>query len=108
MEDYDLMQKINIMSTSTVVISIDGTSIINAIFSMQKLVKAITIRPHDFTEAVGIAISPFKHVQYLPIIAEIAEERYEGYDGKWYTSNLFLNPLTLKQKLYTYDVCTIR
>lgn len=104
MEDYNLKEKIILMAQAEVVVSIDGTSMINSIFSMQKHVKAIAIRLYDFTEAVNIAIAPFKHVEYLPIVATLAKEKYEGYEGIWYTSDLYLDPEILRKKLKDYLV----
>lgn len=107
MEDYNLMEKIQIMTTARVVLSIDGTSIINAIFSKQRHIKAVAIRPYDFTKAVGIALAPFQHVEYLPIVVPIAHEKYEDYEGRWYTSDLFLPISLLKQKLNKYNISPI-
>lgn len=64
MEDYTLQEKVNLMANASIVVSIDGTSIINAIFSIQEKVKAITIRSYDFTEAVAIALA---HLNILNI-----------------------------------------
>lgn len=107
MEDYTLEEKIHIMSNVSVVICVDGTSTINAIFSIQKHVKVVAIRPYEFTEAVNIALAQFRHIEYLPIIASIANEKYEGYDGIWYTSDLFVDPLVLRKKLKEYDILPI-
>lgn len=109
MEDYNLKEKINIMKNAEIVISIDGTSLVNTLFS-KKQCKMIGLRLHSLTEHMFVMSAMFDNISYLPIICDLDEEIFDkGYnnDCQWHSSNLYINPAYLREKLEAYEVCKI-
>lgn len=109
MEDYNLKEKINIMKNAKIVLSIDGTSLVNTLFS-KKQCKMIGLRLHSLTEHMFVMSAMFDNISYLPIICDLDEEIFDkGYnnDCQWHSSNLYINPAYLREKLEAYEVYKI-
>lgn len=105
MEEWNLESKISLMLHADVVASIDGTSLINGYFSTQKQVKLIAFRVKDMTEWGPIISGMFPNLEYLPILADVVnEKKHDFYDNVWYTSNLYLKPEYLREKLKEYQI----
>lgn len=109
MEDYDLKTKINIMLRTKVLMSVEGTSFMNGLFTepINALgggqAKLIGIRSHEMTNDTLAYLGILKNVEYLPIICDIKEQIGEG-KSVWACSNLYLNPDYLRQKLSLYEI----
>lgn len=104
MEDFSVREKFEIMSNAEVVISIDGTSLLNAYLS-NKQVKAIGLRHESFSEQSAIISALFDNVEYLPIVVSLANVKDKGgFYGVWSYSDLYVDPQYLEEKLREYGV----
>lgn len=108
MEDCTLYEKINMMLRAEIVVSVDGTSLLNGYFSKSKAVKLIAFRVHDMTEWNAIISAMFDNLEYLPIMASVAnQKKHDNYNNIWYRSDLYLDTNYLRQKLRDYEVFPI-
>ncbi|PAF41224.1 glycosyltransferase family 61 protein [Helicobacter sp. 11S03491-1] len=105
MEDLSLKEKINLMLQAEIVMSVDGTSLINGCFMTKPNSKLIALRLYEMSELQLFVPSLFQHIEYLPIVCEIAEKIGENI---WTQSNLYLHKNTLIAKLNDYDVKPIK
>ncbi|WP_181881448.1 glycosyltransferase 61 family protein [Helicobacter sp. MIT 99-5507] len=102
MEDYSLCKKINIMQNAKVVMSIEGTSLINGLFMNAKDSKLIALRSFDMTEHIFIISSMFKNIEFLPIVCDIKNKI--GDSAFWVESDLYLDKDYLIKKLKEYEI----
>lgn len=102
MEDYTLKEKINHIMRAKIVMSIEGTSVVNGLFMDYEDSKLISLRSYDMTDHLPIFASIFKNIEYLPIICDIEDKK--GDKHLWVESNLSLNPQYLIQKLKEYKI----
>ncbi|RAX54282.1 hypothetical protein CCY99_04525 [Helicobacter sp. 16-1353] len=101
MEDYNLKEKINHIMRAKVIISIEGTSLINGLFMNATNAKLIGLRSHSMTEHLLIISAMFKNIEYLPIICDIYDNSDEN---QWAENNLYLNKEYLIKKLKDYEI----
>lgn len=102
MEDYNLCEKINIIQNAKVVMSIEGTSLINGLFMNGKDSKLISLRSFDMTEHLFIICSMFKNIEFLPIVCDIKNK--VGDSAFWVESDLYLDKDYLIKKLKEYEI----
>ena len=102
MEDYTLKEKLNHIIRAKVVMSIEGTSLVNGLFMDYKDSKLISLRSYDMVDHLPIFASMFKNIEFLPIICDIEEKK--GDKHLWVESNLSLKPQYLIQKLKEYEI----
>ena len=102
MEDYTLKEKLNHIIRAKVVMSIEGTSLVNGLFMDYKDSKLIALRSYDMVDHLPIFASMFKNIEFLPIICDIEEKK--GDKHLWVESNLSLKPQYLIQKLKEYEI----
>ncbi|RDU61718.1 DUF563 domain-containing protein [Helicobacter sp. MIT 14-3879] len=122
MEDYNLKEKVNLMMNANVILSIDGTSIINGLFMNKANSKIIALRSSDMTDHMLLICGAVKGIEYLPIICDLVvdskdfnsiscQENKHSINSKgakeqrlWVDGNLYLNKDYLIQKLKEYEV----
>lgn len=105
MEDVSFKDKINFLSRASVLLSVDGTSIMN--YGYMQKGKAIALRPFNMAE---YPIDSIFGVEFLPIICEIDKStqkdtnHLDGYIGTWWASNLIVDIAYLEDKLKEYGI----
>lgn len=108
MEDVSFKDKINFLSRASVLLSVDGTSIMN--YGYMQKGKAIALRPFNMAE---YPIDSIFGVEFLPIICEIDKatqkdtNHLDGYIGTWWASNLIVDIAYLEDKLKEYGISPI-
>lgn len=102
MEDYNLCEKINIIQNAKVVMSIEGTSLINGLFMNGRDSKLISLRSFDMTEHLFIICSMFENIEFLPIVCDIKNK--VGDSAFWVESDLYLDKDYLIKKLKEYEI----
>lgn len=106
MEEVSFKDKINFLSRASVLLSIDGTSIMNYGY-MRQGSKAISLRPFNMAE---YPIEEIFGVEFLPIVCEIDEktkkdtDHLDGFIGTWWASNLIVDIAYLEEKLNAYGI----
>lgn len=115
MEDYNLKDKINIMMNAKIVLSIDGTSIVNGLFMDSEDSKIIALRSADMTDHLLFLCASMQNIAFLPIICDVilddgsilkADDILESKLDKrlWVEGNLYLEKEYLIKKLREYEV----
>lgn len=104
MEDVSFKDKINYLSRAKVILSIDGTSIMNYGY-MKSGGKAISLRPANMAE---YPIDYLFGIEFLPIICEIRDvkntDHMDGDIGTWWASNLYADIEYVEEKLKAYGI----
>lgn len=106
MEEVSFKDKINFLSRASVLLSIDGTSIMNYGY-MRQGSKAISLRPFNMAE---YPIEEIFGIEFLPIVCEIDEktkkdtDHLDGFIGTWWASNLIVDIAYLEEKLNAYGI----
>lgn len=104
MEDVSFKDKINYLSRAKVILSIDGTSIMNYGY-MKSGGKAISLRPANMAE---YPIDYLFGIEFLPIICEIRDvkntDHMDGDVGTWWASNLYADIKYVEEKFKAYGI----
>ena len=107
MEEVSFKDKINYLSRAKVILSIDGTSIMNYGY-MKSGGKAIALRSSDFAE---YPIDYLFGIEFLPIICELRNEKdtdhMDGFVGAWWASNLYADIDYVEEKFRAYGITKI-
>ncbi|MGX2982870.1 glycosyltransferase 61 family protein [Helicobacter sp. 23-1045] len=109
MEEVSFKDKINYLSRAKVLLSVDGTSVMNYGY-MKAGSKAIALRPFNMAE---YPIENIFGVEFLPIICEIDKktekdtDHLDGFIGSWWASNLIVDIKYLEDRLSAYGICPI-
>ncbi|RAX53984.1 hypothetical protein CCY99_04680 [Helicobacter sp. 16-1353] len=107
MEEISFKDKINILSRAKVLLSIDGTSIMNYGY-MKSGTKAIALRASNMAE---YPIDSIFGVEFLPIVCEIDNpkdtDHMDGNIGTWWASNLIADIPYVESKLQHYGVMPV-
>lgn len=102
MEDYHLKEKINHIMRAKIIISVEGTSLINGLFMTAPNAKLIGFRAFDMTEHLLIISAMFKNIEYLPIVCDVHHKNRD--ENQWVDCNLYLNKDYLIKKLKDYEI----
>lgn len=104
MEEVSFKDKINYLSRAKVLLSLDGTSVMNYGY-MRSGGKAVALRAYNMAE---YPIDSIFGIEFLPIICEIVNpkdtDHMDGYIGTWWASNLYANIEYVERKLKEYGI----
>lgn len=107
MEEVSFKDKINYLSRAKILLSIDGTSIMNYGY-MKSGTKAIALRPMNMAE---YPIHSIFGVDFLPIVCDIQNPKnvnhMDGDIGTWWASDLYADIPYVEEKLKHYGVLPI-
>lgn len=107
MEEVSFKDKINYLSRAKILLSIDGTSIMNYGY-MKSGTKAIALRPMNMAE---YPIHSVFGVDFLPIVCDIRNPKnvnhMDGDIGTWWASNLYADIPYIEEKFKHYGVLPI-
>ena len=92
MEDLSLEEKINIMSRTNILVSIDGSAIINSVF-MPERSSTLALRPFFFPNFSIFLASLFNQKLWFQICD------FSTDDKSWYSGSLLVDPLILFDKI---------
>lgn len=108
MEEVSFKDKINYLSRANVLLSVDGTSVMN--YGYMKGGKVIALRPFNMAE---YPIDEIFGVEFLPIVCEIDKatqkdtDHLDGFVGTWWASNLIVDIAYLEDRLNVYGISPI-
>lgn len=108
MEEVSFKDKINYLSRANVLLSVDGTSVMN--YGYMKGGKVIALRPFNMAE---YPIDEIFGVEFLPIVCEIDKATQKdtnhlgGFIGTWWASNLIVDIAYLEDRLNVYGISPI-
>lgn len=104
MEEVSFKDKINYLSRTKVLLSLDGTSIMNYGY-MKSGTKAISLRAINMAE---YPIHSIFGVEFLPIVCEIEKpqdvDHMDGNIGTWWASNLYADIPYIEEKFKVYEI----
>lgn len=109
MEEVSFKDKINYLSRASVLLSVDGTSVMNYGY-MKEGSKVVALRPFNMAE---YPIDEIFGVEFLPVVCEIDEatqkdtDHLDGFIGTWWASNLIVDIAYLEDRLNAYGISPI-